>query len=310
MNPPQPDQATLERLRAELLERARLPRRLLCIDVGARAGMSQAFMCLRPQVQIVGFEPDAAECARLNAANADPALRYVPIGLSEHGGPRRLFETAAPGCSSNYPPLPPLYQHHPTLKQELSPVGESLIDTTTLDAFLAAEALPPPVALKLDTQGSELDILRGAQQALATVWMIDIEVEFNPLYQGQPLFWEVDAFLRSHGFVLWRLPLLAHYALRPVHTPQDGITVVTTPPGVHLRAQPGHGQLFWAQAHYVRQSLVQPESAPLQRHALLAAAALVSAHGHWDLALHILSRHPDTRPEAARVAHTLEARQP
>jgi Methyltransferase FkbM domain len=50
-------------------------------------------------------------------------------------------------------------------------------------------------AIKLDTQGSELDILRGATHVLPTVSLIDIEVEFNELYDGQPLFCDVDRFL-------------------------------------------------------------------------------------------------------------------
>lgn len=56
-------------------------------------------------------------------------------------------------------------------------------------------------AIKLDTQGSELDILRGASRALSSCTLIEIEVEFNPIYEGQNLFCDVDRFLRDRGFV-------------------------------------------------------------------------------------------------------------
>jgi Methyltransferase FkbM domain len=66
--------------------------------------------------------------------------------------------------------------------------------------------------IKLDTQGSELEILQGGVRALAGVRCVEVEVEFNPIYRGQPLFYEVDAFMRGQGFVLWKLTNLVHYA--------------------------------------------------------------------------------------------------
>jgi hypothetical protein len=54
--------------------------------------------------------------------------------------------------------------------------------------------------LKLDVQGAELDVLRGATKSLEHVFAIDIEVEFCELYKDQPLFDQVFAFLRKAGF--------------------------------------------------------------------------------------------------------------
>lgn len=53
--------------------------------------------------------------------------------------------------------------------------------------------------MKLDVQGAELDVLRGAKSILAYALAIDIEVEFYEIYKGQPLFDQVFTFLRDAG---------------------------------------------------------------------------------------------------------------
>jgi hypothetical protein len=63
----------------------------------------------------------------------------------------------------------------------------------------------PPDILKLDLQGAELLALQGAGERIAEVTALIIEVEFNAIYEGQPLFGEVDAYLRRHGFQLFNL---------------------------------------------------------------------------------------------------------
>ena len=71
--------------------------------------------------------------------------------------------------------------------------------------------------MKLDTQGSELDILRGAVRAW-DVRHLEVEVAFNEIGDGAPLFGEVDSFLRANGFALWRLRDLVHYGLADAST--------------------------------------------------------------------------------------------
>jgi FkbM family methyltransferase len=47
------------------------------------------------------------------------------------------------------------------------------------------------VLLKIDTQGYELEVLKGAEETVAAVGAIQTEMSFQPLYGGQPLFDEV-----------------------------------------------------------------------------------------------------------------------
>lgn len=54
--------------------------------------------------------------------------------------------------------------------------------------------------LKLDLQGYELQALKGSTGVLTKVKLILVEVEFSQIYKDQPLFAEVDIFLRENGF--------------------------------------------------------------------------------------------------------------
>lgn len=59
--------------------------------------------------------------------------------------------------------------------------------------------------LKLDLQGYEIEALKGATSLLERTRIIATEVEFVPLYDDQPLFADVDMFIRAQGFRLLNL---------------------------------------------------------------------------------------------------------
>lgn len=59
--------------------------------------------------------------------------------------------------------------------------------------------------LKLDLQGYELEALKGCGSMLKRIKIISTEIEFVSLYDGQPLFGDIDVFLRAHGFRLLNL---------------------------------------------------------------------------------------------------------
>jgi hypothetical protein len=75
----------------------------------------------------------------------------------------------------------------------------------TLDEVVRQNSIAAIDFLKLDTQGSELAILQGALYCLAGVVGVKVEVEFIETYRAQPLFAEVDIFMRQQGFQLYDL---------------------------------------------------------------------------------------------------------
>ena len=59
-----------------------------------------------------------------------------------------------------------------------------------------------PDVIKVDTQGTELDILKGAGSLLDKTLAVELEVERVHQYHDQPLFAEIDMFMREKGFTL------------------------------------------------------------------------------------------------------------
>ena len=252
---------------------------LIVVDVGARWGAGDRWRPFGPRVKVVGFDPDEQECARL-AAN-EPEVTYVPLALGAKAGSATLYRTAEPACSSLYPPVEGLAAKRPAL-QVILPDGEETVRVTTLDDWLSGSPLDRVHVIKLDTQGSELGVLEGAQQALIDVRVLEIEVELNPIYAGQPLFGDVDRFLRGRGFVLWRLGNLTHYGLSDV--PADAVVVEDR----HffdsriVEIVGGGGQLFWGHAYYVAADLL--ESGPVSEEVGVRDACSLAAFGFLDLA--------------------------
>lgn len=255
---------------------------LVVVDIGARWGASERWQPFGPRIRIVGFDPDEDECARLQAA--EPDVRYVPVALGAQSGRATLHTTVEPACASLYPPMPGIVDRHPDL-HGMKPAGTVDIEVTTLDRWLDASDLEQIHVLKLDTQGSEFDILSGGTTALTGVRFLEVEVELNPLYEGQPLFGDVDRFLREQGFVLWRLGHLVHYGVAGLPAAE-----VETTDMQHFDSKPvpftaGGGQLYWAHAYFVAADALDTKT---DRITGVRDAVAASAFGFPDLAVHRL----------------------
>merc|ERR1711924_266039 len=95
-------------------------------------------------------------------------------------------------------------------------VKRSEVKTRRLDDLLPD--MPGGVIdfLKLDVQGYELAVLEGAEKTLQKALVIHTEVEFVEMYQKQPLFADVDQFLRRAGFVFHRFASLQGRPMKPL----------------------------------------------------------------------------------------------
>src|SRR6185369_4831545 len=147
---------------------ALLDRPLVVLDAGCRWGFAEAWEALGAQVELIGFDADAEECRALGEGVGESSVRYVAAALGAAPGPAKLYVTREPACSSLYPPDPELVRERPELAcTALASVAD--VELTTLDAWAAGASVSAADFLKLDTQGSELDILRGGERLLATV---------------------------------------------------------------------------------------------------------------------------------------------
>jgi FkbM family methyltransferase len=84
------------------------------------------------------------------------------------------------------------------------------LQMTTLDKLTERTAFATPDFLKLDVQGYELEVLKGAERALDYVQAILMEVNLIEVYKGAPLFHDVSSFMAARGFVLYDVCTLFH----------------------------------------------------------------------------------------------------
>ena len=248
-------------------------------DIGSRGGAHPIFREVAPLLEVVGFEPDAEECQRLQAeaggSGGFRSLTYLPCALGETDRKQVLQVSRSRGASSFYAPNRALLDRFPDAGR-FDVVATASVPVRSLDSLLADPEVPMPRHLdfiKVDTQGSELEILRGARRTLDTqVVGVEVEVEFARLYVEQPLFRDIDAFLEACGFTLFKLRRQEWVRRSFAHRP-------------HLSA----GQLVFGDALYLRDPLApgaswRPQDGR-QAETLILLALLYDLH---DFALELL----------------------
>lgn len=166
-------------------------------DVGARDGLAHPWSLFKKYISTISFEPDPDEyTSLLSKLNHNDLL--LQNALAEINGSKNFYLTKNRGCSSLYRPNSDLLNNFPdhdrfTIERTLT------IDTVKLDDLIQQNKINTLHFIKLDTQGSELDILKGALPSiLKNLVGIELEVEFQEMYKGQPTFSEVDQFIRTN----------------------------------------------------------------------------------------------------------------
>lgn len=90
--------------------------------------------------------------------------------------------------------------HYPKQENDLSQIK---VEIKTLDSLLLTNSLKAEITLlKLDVQGYELEVLKGAEESLKNIDYIIIEANLEQLYTNQPSFTEMNTHLMSKHFEL------------------------------------------------------------------------------------------------------------
>lgn len=169
-------------------------------DVGAEGGPNPIWDY--KFINCIGFEPDAEEFLRLQKRNK-PNEMYYNVALGSRIERSKINVCRKPNCSSIFKPNKDYLSEFEN-PSRFDIVNEYECDFTTLDKIIEVDSRNPDI-IKLDTQGSELDILNGALDSLKNTLFIEIETEFNYFYNDQPTFAEVHLFMLEKGFRLFDL---------------------------------------------------------------------------------------------------------
>lgn len=235
---------------------------------------TQGWGIFAPKLAIYGFDADDDACAEANANLEARQINWkevhIPLALGKSVEERTLYVTKAPMCSSLYPPNEPYLKRLDGLSQLVDLDFSFDIETTTLDNFCESEKIDEIDFLQIDVQGADLDVLQGATKILDSVLAIQIEVEFSHLYIDQPLFADVDSFLRKSGFTLF--DIATSYRLRS-----------DSP----IRSSVRPGQLLWGDAFYFRDPL-QNDISLADRDRIFKLACIADIMNFPDYAMELL----------------------
>jgi FkbM family methyltransferase len=187
----------------ELLELLHHAPPAVIYDVGANIG---TWTCLAksvfPAARVEAFEPLTQHFAkfqewtapwpgevRLHACALGPTKRTAIMQVMDYSDASSLLALS----------------HEGAREFQIQAKAETAVPVVPLDLLVAREKLPVPDLLKLDVQGYELEVLRGADTTLRSARAVLCEVSFREFYTGQPLFTEVVEYLGARGFTLHAL---------------------------------------------------------------------------------------------------------
>jgi FkbM family methyltransferase len=162
------------------------------VDVGAFQGdWSRMARRIYPQAAICMLDANPEKEPLLSAATREiGGAEYHIALLGSEPAASRPFYVMGTGSS--------------VLPENTSmPRSVAQLPMTTLDHTLAQKPKPQPYFLKLDVQGYELEVLRGAERTLANTEAALLEVSLMEYNQGAPLFAEVVAFMQARSFVVY-----------------------------------------------------------------------------------------------------------
>jgi FkbM family methyltransferase len=182
-------------LAADLKEFAVDPK--VIFDVGANTGQSTRFYLENfPGCQIHSFEPDADLFKELSdAMSGERTVTLNNVAVGSTPGPHKFFVNSDSYMNSLLEPGPQIWG---------SVTKESTVEVITLDDYCARKGIASIGILKTDTQGFDLEVLRGARGLLEAgrINLVLTEIIFADMYKDSAKIEDVFRLMREHRYKL------------------------------------------------------------------------------------------------------------
>ena len=168
-------------------------------DVGAKYGdySKMVFSNVKNPV-VYAFEPDKNNFSKLENELSGSSVKIFNLGFSNENGEAELF------ASKEFPGISSLYE------RKLSHIGVQMKSSgnanfTTIDDFCGENGISKIDFLKLDTEGSELSILKGAKNMIEKKSIANIQFEFGGCNIDSGTYFKDFFYLLSPGYKLFRV---------------------------------------------------------------------------------------------------------
>ena len=178
-----------------LLLNKNLNKKFTLLDIGAANGANGRWNIISDKLTTILVEPHKESANNLKLKG----LEVIETVLnSEDDLNIKFYNTRKPMCSSFYKPN---FNHLENFldKERFEIVSEDTFNGKTLDSEITK--FSQPNFIKIDTEGSELDILKGSKKTLLNVFGLEVECSLHQLRVNQPLFEEVRSYLKSLDFI-------------------------------------------------------------------------------------------------------------
>lgn len=179
---------------AQLIAR-RLPkwRAATVFDVGANIGQSaREFASAWPEAKILSFEPVPSSFAKLcETARSLPQVTPHNLGFGRHSGTAEM---------TNMP--------HSVQNRIVAPGDDTPTQTVQIlrgEAFCTDHGIRRISYLKIDTEGHDLEVLKGFGRMLKRVDFVQVEAGMNPYNKTHVPFEALTSFLTKRGFLLFHI---------------------------------------------------------------------------------------------------------
>lgn len=189
--------------RSAWLDRIMASAPLVVCDIGADGGLEERWKRLERYCFFILFEPRDDDVHK-------PGRAVFRTALWSSKQVRPFYATRFPQASSLFRPNTDIASRHNNA-DNLEIVSTRKLAVDTMDDVIG-DAYRPDF-IKTDTEGADLEILKGAERTITDRCLgLQVEVQFEQLRTGSPLFGECDLFIRKHGYVLWNLSLMRFVA--------------------------------------------------------------------------------------------------
>lgn len=168
--------------------------KITLLDIGAAGDVEPRWKKIIEFVNYIGFEPDKRSYEKLSRKNDDYFTIYNK-GVWSFEGIIDINFCKTPQVSSFFKPNLKILNLFPN-KERFSIENNEQVSVGTIDKIIKTES----DFIKIDIQGGELEVLKGSNSVLENTLGIELEVEFQEIYQKQPLFGEICKYLESKNF--------------------------------------------------------------------------------------------------------------
>jgi FkbM family methyltransferase len=282
------------------VERAALPgfAPFTLIDVGCSGGIHSLWRSFGGSLRAFAFDPDRAECERLQHSETNPNVRYFPMEVGLPPGHEFHRKKAREERISYFSSVlrrssafDPRFREAPPA---VVPNGSSHSPAVAPPAriglceFFEQQALHDVDFIKVDTDGSDLEALLSAEACLTSHGILGFMVEC--MFQGSAsdssnTFHTIDRFMKRHGFMIYDLEVNRYSR-----------AALPAPFVYNLPAQTHVGQPLWGDVVFLR-DLVAPEYGPalpeISPGKILKLACLYEIFGIPDCAVELILRFHD-----------------